>query len=1170
MKKYNIILLITAIVLFLGMPVVEAANSDYYGLIPHIYKGDHKAIVEAIDLNVSKNPNSPSSAILMNMLPGFDSIAGYDKCNSILEKYISNVERSSFKDKNEKLFAAYLIKEQLDSAYLKKKTPLYSNYKMITKWNYSRRYRKYGSYDIVFPFAPEKSTHSYDSNLKTDTSSGFVYPYEYVYPADGIYYFNSVLESSKPVNLVIESNSYYKVFINNQTVLTNMREKIFRTRRVIRLAGSNNYNITIKMDVSSNSRFRVITTNHDYSPVSLKTSLKNIETGGEPTFTEKMLYPYNELKSSNTDDSLISLASYFYYLQSLEYRSYYAQLKAKNQTNVYDALEAMDTASIFNKKTAYGKSAWKTLSRIWKEDQNFIPVQYYKFKEILNSGNITNAIETANEIRKKSDYYKLEIDLLDLYYEKSFDNLFLKQAKLIKEKFPYSKVVDSYLAQYYSLRDIEKSHNIIENLLGKTNNQSVIKRLIKIYRESNEYEKALSLIDQYDVFLTYDKELTRAEIYIDYEKYDKAKKILQNLAIQNETPSVLYYLGLISQHETGSVDPYWQKLEKYYPEYDFPRRYLEYRKNKKMLSIFENYRNKKFIDEEIKKFTSNSNYHPQSVVYRSYLFRIFESRKMKMFKEELLYIKTSGDVDSKGEYNIPVNNNYKVLRARVYQRDGSYSDSYRLNSTPRGTYITLNGISRNSLLHIAYELSDQNSNYYGSELSNSNFLRLQNFEETIKLTEVKIITPFQDLMLYNNKNIPIKSEKNNGNNIISFVAENINRIDKETSSGDARRTLLSYGFTTITSPKEFVNWYRGYFPDGKNIDYKNYLIINDKSNDKDKIINIYNYISKKIATAGGLNYSPSNPEPVLLNKIGSVEDKVFLAKQLLKQNGIESYPALVKDSYILTKNINLANIYDNILLYVPEHDLWLDFSSEYYPCGIVNDYNSNQNAVIIKDSGIEQKKVQSKNDSLLRTECNMSILSNGLTEYSVTLTALGNKNYLRRYFKDKRQHSLFASAFLSMFEGKFIPDTYELSDVSDYTKDLMLSSRGKVYGFFIAGKDSISFDPFIRQTRFINYIRENKRTQDIVITTNEFSDDSYIITLPEEYIDQKIDLAQKYKWKDAYVDYKIIKEKGSRILTVSKKIYFPKIIITPKEYAEFYNFCVKVYRMENYRVVLKK
>lgn len=1165
MKRFIVILLVVVG----AVCQVQSAGSFHRNYFKSVYDGDYKEQANIISNLINSNPESPYSAVYADLLSGMDHIAGYKSVNTVIEKYIENISSSNMQNKNEALLNAYFVKESLDFGYMQAKTPLYQKYSMIKKWNVSTRFRKYGKYDLNNSFSPEKSGYKYPKTITTEDSSGFVYPYEFVYPENGIYYFNADIKSSNSINLIIETYNEYKVFVNGKEVLVNSGADVYRNRRILQLEGAARYSLTIKMRLSDGSSFRVVTTASDYSAIEPSYSISN--SGGKSVKSEElMFYPYNSLIEDKSPESNAALANYFYSLNSTEFRKYYQILNEEENDDIYTALEAKALISIYSKNSPYGSMAWKNMANLWRKDKEFVPAQYYKFQTALSNGNTTEALKIAEHIRGiNPEFYDLEIDLLNFYFENSFDSLFLQQAERVTRLFPNSYLVDLYYVQYYSIRDVDKSQKYAEKILSRINSKSIIKRLINVYIDAEEYDKASSLIDKYDVFISYDKKIYKAEINIAAGEYKKAREILMQLMVQNETPVVLFYLGLLSQKETGDTDPYWKKLEKYYPEYNFPTRYNHYRATGRIESEFEKYRDKKFVDSELKKFVKDKKYMPKAVAYRSNLIKIYKNRKMRFFQEELLFMRTSGDVDATGEYRIPANRNYQLLRARVYKRDGSYSDSYRINRSPNGSYITINGVAKDTLIHIIYEISDLNSNYYGSELTNSGLMRLQFFGETIGKASVKLISPFKDIVLYNNKNIPMKTESSNGENIVSFTVNNVARVDKESSSGDGRRNLISFGYSNIVSVADFVKWYRGSFPANNAVDFDKYIKIDSELSKTEKITKIYNYVAREIEIQGGIYYSPSEPESVMHSKKGSVEDKAFLAVRLLKENGIEAYPALVRDNYIYSTKINFNNIYDNIVVYIPSEKMWLDFYSEYFPCGIVNDYNSGQQAVIIKDNSLDQGTVSTKSESSIKTECNIEILDGGISSYDVVMSAIGNKNYLRRYFIDKRKHSLFASAFLTMFQGKFIPDSYNISDIYDYGQNLNLASTGKIYGFYIEGKDSLSFSPMLRTAGFIGYIRENKRTQDILITSNEFSEDVYTIKVSEKYIQSEVYLGKKFTYKDAYVEYRINKKKGENVVNVKRIIHFPKRIITPKEYEAFYRFCVQVYQTDNYRVVLK-
>ncbi len=1158
------ILLPMFVTLLFAFPLSAQTEDSFKKYTSSYSSGNQKAEFEYLENYVLNNPLSPESAVYIQMIASFYNIKGYEAVNSVLRKYEDLVAKSSSADKNEILFNLHFIEKNLNENF----TVEESNEELtfIDKWKMSQNFIHYGYADLQFEFDPELNSNFKNKNA-TASKDSYIRIDENSFAEKGIYYFKSSFTSSSKINLVVESSDYYKIFINGKEAGVNFYQGTFRNRRIFSAEGDGSYTVMIKMLAEKNSSFRVSAVNYDFS----KAEIKFTETDfpAEVNASERMLFPFSDLMKRNDVPSMYALAKYFYFLSSSEFIPVYEKIIKKDPSQAYKTLYGSDLVDFHSASSVKSVYGWKILSAVWLQNNAPVPALFYRFQQKLDEGNAQDAFKIADEVRKRADYYPLEYTILNYYYEKNYEKLFLAQHERMKKIFPGTYNSDIYLMDYYNVKNNTKSKEIGLSISKKIRSEKVLKNLLYQYKSSGKYDEALSCLDG-TIYTPYRENIERGKIFILQKKFAEAKQIFLKLLAQNESPEILYYLGSIEVSENRTADLYWGKLYSLEPEYEFPQDYLGYSEERKLVNEFDAYRNNEYVNSEIIKFQQNVLYYPPSVAYRANMIRIYNNYKSRYFQEELLYIKNDSEISSKGEYRIPVDSNYTIIKAEVINRDGSVSASYKKNKTSNGVYLSINGIRKNCLVHVIYEINNYDFTWYNSALFAGNYIQMLNFREGAGKLEVKIITELNDLILYNNKNAPVKVDKNGNINIYSFEMNNIREIENEYYSGDSRRNLPAYGFTNVTSAESFTRWYKGFFPQYKDILVPAEISITDKMTAEQKVNAVYDFVSRTVTTEGNLFYYPSDPDDVLYLKKGSSEDKVFFSRQLLKQYGIESFPALVRDENLNVNSIYMKDSFTGIFLYVPSLKLWLDFSSEYLPAGCVRDTYDGSQALVIKNDAVEKIKVTAANETSVNINADIDLSVKDETFYKMKTVYSGNYNYLRYYFKDVRQHGTIVSAIASMNNPGIIAKDFSVSSITDFSVPFSIESSGSILGFSLLSDESLSLNPFLMKTGFLNYLYDNKRNFDLIIDLNERSEENYTIKLSDEYKNPKILIEKTLSYGPSFVQYSLKKEKNSSFLKVYKKTDFKKQIIPVDKFEEFKIFSLSVREMDNYRVLLKK
>jgi len=115
------------------------------------------------------------------------------------------------------------------------------------------------------------------------------------------------------------------------------------------------------------------------------------------------------------------------------------------------------------------------------------------------------------------------------------------------------------------------------------------------------------------------------------------------------------------------------------------------------------------------------------------------------------------------------------------------------------------------------------------------------------------------------------------------------------------------------------------------------------------------YVSVQLGIGG---WQPFDAQYVSEKKYGDCKALTNFMKAVLKEAGIEAYPALIYSGrldYDVEEDF-MTPTFNHVILYVPSEDYWLECTSNDFPPNYVGQSNSGRNALLIKPTGGELKR----------------------------------------------------------------------------------------------------------------------------------------------------------------------------------------------------------------------
>lgn len=1182
MKFLKIILIITFFLFIQRHSHAQQVETKSHNVKKEIYtayaKGNNKQLVNAIKNYILKFPESPDTIIFIHDLYSLQEVYGSNYILNILNTYLEKINTKSDLKSLQLQVIELIDKIEFNTRKINN-SKFSKKYNPIRNWNLSGPFHKFGEADFNYPFL--KSYPKKEKTIKIKNYAGICYLNRFMPISNNhnktIYASTSIL-ASKNINLRIESNTSYKLYLNNIKVIENTNNKVFRNKRIINIPKIVALNLKLKLLAKTNSYFRIIITDSKNNPINYKQIIKK-KYSKNIKFKEIYDYPYYNLinqQNISEHEKSFMLGHYFSMLESKESLHYFEKAYKTNSSPLYTQIYA---AELFREakndsSSPYSIKAWQLLNKLWTEKPLFIPAAYYKFKYLYRHDSIINTINYGEKLHKESPFHlPLLKSLLDIYQNNLFNKQLLTKISYAKKTFPNLLYSDYSLIDYYLNRNPLLALELSQKVLSRNRSYNIASFIVNILAKNNKQSEAIPLLDEFINDGSFNAMIQKVKLLIEIKNYKLAKNLLlKHLPIKIDA-KIYYYLGLIEIKQNRNPDLYWSKLQNLFPVNEFPSNYLSYKKHSKFVSTFSPFRNKNLVNKIIANFVEKKQSFEETILYRAHYYRIYNNGSGHTFREELIHIKSEKDIDRYGEYKIPFGKKTKILKARVYHANGTFYNSYNFQNIDNNTYVTLPGLVKNSLIHITYEVPNSINRLPGSNIISTPLIKLQNYNESVSNCELKIITSNKDrINFYLNSNYSLITNKNLEHTTYEINFKNLKKKIYEKYSGYFSNNLLTYCFTTVQTNNEFVFWYKGKWPhENSSINFYTKLI-NKNDSKKEIISKVFKYVSQQIDKSGNLYFSPQSYEKTIQNKKGSIEDKVFLTKQILSKLKIKSFIALVKKSLPKNQNFVITNhTVKTILLYIPLNEnesLWLDFSNKHFNTGTVRSSLNGLNAVILLKKNLVEEQIKSLKENFIQSKYNIKINEKGKTSFQIINSFYGSTKNICNYFIDNRYNEDIISSYYNNLQKNLIINNYNISDIYDLKNPFKITATGIIPGFSLLGLKSITFSPFLKNTLLINYIQSSSRKSLLVVKNTYSSEDNYVYVLPKTFRNKEINIQKQFKCLSGYANFTLQKKKGSLKLIAKQKIYFPKTKISTKDYSKFLDFCVQIRKTERLMISL--
>ena len=358
----------------------------------------------------------------------------------------------------------------------------------------------------------------------------------------------------------------------------------------------------------------------------------------------------------------------------------------------------------------------------------------------------------------------------------------------------------------------------------------------------------------------------------------------------------------------------------------------------------------------------------------------------------------------------------------------------------------------------------------------------------------------------------------------------------------------------------------------------------DSVNDPlEKIDILYNYLQEKnryVAVEMGIRgWRPQSAEEVYQNRFGDCKDLTTFMIAMLREAGIEAYPALAltrTEGDVYSKFP--SNQFNHCITFIPmkEDTIWLECTADNMCVGEIPYNIENIDVLVVKDNGGELIKTPIKKASQNLSVTNMQGVLNevGNLQVNISLTSTGNrKNYLNQNLVAKNQEEdiTFLQNYFNDFHTNLRIKEYSSRIKNNTTRDLILEVNGSFNRFSPKRGKRIFINPAV-----FNRITSDDRP-DETIEEREFpvfhyypyiEIDTISVSVPGNF---KVDYIPENKdYSFSFGNYKSEYSFESGKIHYMRRFEISQSIIPVENYEEYLDFINKAMKADKAKYIFLK
>ena len=540
----------------------------------------------------------------------------------------------------------------------------------------------------------------------------------------------------------------------------------------------------------------------------------------------------------------------------------------------------------------------------------------------------------------------------------------------------------------------------------------------------------------------------------------------------------------------------------------------------------------------------------------------------------------------------PLTESIHILSALLHKRDGRVQQgddtgdervadkASAMYYDVRSRVVRFAGAEPGDIVELEYTIEPATeTNPYGNY-----FASMQNFKSSLatKLKRWVVITDSQRALYVSGQAMPrLQTTEKNGERVYRWEAADLKPLVSEPLGPPPTEMAPYVHVSTIRDLNELGHWYSAMLKPqltlSPELQQKAAQIAATYKDPLDRVRAVYRFVltsTHYVALEFGIySYKPYPVSDVYARRFGDCKDKASLLIAMLRAVDVPADFVLVRTHPLGNVVSGAASIalFNHAIAYVPQFDLWLDGTADYYGLRELPLDDQGAMALTIDADGIAQLRtipVSHPSDNITSRTVQAVIRPNGAIDFTGVSTTRGeDAPALRRDFEvQERQRESMRRGLAELFPTvKLDTVAVEAAD-SDHPVQVRFAGTLDIF----QGQHTIDLRTTWMQRDYLQKLALlSARTQDVQLGSPWTTQEEFHFRLPAgaEVAQLPSDSTLKTSFGSAHMHVSLV----NREIVVRSEVQFVRTRIEAAEYAQFRSFCAdleQAFRRE-IRVVLR-
>ncbi|HKD78259.1 MAG TPA: DUF3857 domain-containing protein [Candidatus Angelobacter sp.] len=559
--------------------------------------------------------------------------------------------------------------------------------------------------------------------------------------------------------------------------------------------------------------------------------------------------------------------------------------------------------------------------------------------------------------------------------------------------------------------------------------------------------------------------------------------------------------------------------------------------------------------------------------------------------QQVYYLGSDAAVDAHRVSSIrysPSTQELKVVRARVWKKDGNVFDAQELGDRELADYSSMyydmrsrqlryGSLEKGDVVELEYSITPK----LRTSAYNGYFGELVLFagRGPAQLKRYVLLAPAaQKVFVHAEKLAPAVVSEKNDLQVFTWEAHSIPALPREPHSPGITEISPYVHVSTMGDWKQLGAWYadliRPQFALDPSLESEVERATREAHNDREKIAAIQEFVLRSthyVALEFGIySYKPYPVTQIYTRRFGDCKDKASLMIALLRAAGIEAEIALVRTRSLGDVASDPASIalFNHAIVYVPRYELWLDGTAEYAGRELPLE-DQGALALTVSLSGSAQLRhipVSRAGDNYTKHTIRASVSPQGVIQFSGSTVTRGEDAPGLRHDLAVREQQLdmFRRELAEVFPSVQV-DHVAVRGADELSTAVSVDFQGALNSF--EQKRVVSLSSSWMPRSYVGALAAaSTRTQDLVLPSPWTTEEEIHIALPQgaEIAALPHDQNVSGPFGSVRLHYK---KSGGEIL-VQSHVEFATARVSAQDYPAFRQFCSQVERSFRSEIVV--